>query len=109
MGNGILKGDNAKAVYGTEVQSSGVKLGSSAGVAEQLVAEESKYKCSGVFLKPLDTNTKNVYLGDSTVGQSNTAYFLEPSSAPQFYPIGDPSRIYLNVDVSGEGVAYWPT
>jgi hypothetical protein len=81
----------------------GRKTITTAGTAEQL---GSGALLVGVVIQALKTNTGSVYVGTSTVDKdTNKQYELEPGESISI-SIDNLNKIYLDVDVSGEGVQF---
>ena len=82
----------------------GQKTVTTAGTAEALASSTA---VKSVVIKALYSNTGKVYVGDSSVGSGN-GFELEPGDAVGI-EIDDLSKIYIDVEVSGEGVSYIAT
>lgn len=79
----------------------GRKTVTSAGTAEALSGSTF---VKTVCIKPLSTNSNNIYIGNSSV-TSTTGYPL-PSGESISIDINNLNKIYLDVDTNGEGVSY---
>ena len=82
----------------------GQKTVTTAGTAEALASSTA---VKSVVKKALYSNTGKVYVGNSSVGSGN-GFELEPGDAVGI-EIDDLSKIYIDVEVSGEGVSYIAT
>lgn len=72
-----------------------------AGTAVQL--DTTSQEVSVCSVKAFTTNTGDMYVGDSRV--SNQWYFLDAGEGLDL-DIHDPSEIWIDADISGEGVKY---
>lgn len=79
----------------------GKKTVTVAGTEEALAAATP---CRRVRVKALFANSGNVYVGDSTVGSAD-GYVLRANEEVEVF-VDDLSKVYIDVDVSGEGVTY---
>lgn len=85
------------------------KTVAAAGTAEPISA--TSIKARAVYIQGLDTNTNDVYVGDSNVAAGRgiqldsrvrVKFTAEgPGSSAEFF---DLSEIYIDVDTNGEGV-----
>lgn len=84
----------------------GKKTSTSPGTAVQFSA--TKVPCSYVEVQALETNTKQVAVGGPLVKEavaSRAGVVLQPGEGRVFYVI-DLSELWLDPQVSGEGVGY---
>jgi len=79
----------------------GKKTVAVAGTEEALAVSTP---CSRVRIKALFANTGNVYVGDSVVSSAD-GYVLRANEEVELL-IDDLSKVYIDVDVSAEGVTY---
>jgi hypothetical protein len=89
------------AVSGSVVRN-GQKTITTPGTQEPLVA--SPTPCNRVWIRALHDNTENVYVGDSAVS-SSTGYVLAADEAVELF-IDDLGKVYIDVDVTTEGVKF---
>ena len=84
----------------------GRKVVATAGQREQLVATVSTAK--GVFITAIATNTGVTGVGGATVVATAGTQQGTPLYAGEtiFIPIDDLSKVYLDVQISGNGVVY---
>lgn len=88
----------------------GRKTVTAAATAETLVAASTPSKW--VVVQALGTNTKALTIGNSTVvhggaaGTGRRGITLEPGDASEPIYINDLLKIYVDVEVSGEGVQF---
>ena len=82
------------------------KTVTTAGIAEQLPPLEIPFDCA-VVIKALSTNTKKVYIGKSKLDAEDTtkSFPLRINDTIE-YKIRNLSVLWVNVEVSGEGI-YW--
>lgn len=89
------------------------KTVTAAATAESLLADSDNQKLGyAVVLRGLSTNTGNVYIGDSTVDNTTVLKIVAnqeleiivPDSGGRKENAVDLTRLYIDVDTSGEGV-----
>lgn len=82
----------------------GIKNIIASGTPETIVASSTTTK--SITICALDTNTGNIWVGDSNVSSaSKIGIPLLPSNSITL-SIDDSVKVYLDCDVSGEGVSY---
>ena len=86
--------------------SGGQKVITTAGSEGQLASSTS---CLGVLITAKPANTGNVYLGwDNTVSSTAGTYGkLLAAGEDVWLPVDDPSKVWLDVSVNGEGVDFF--
>lgn len=102
--DGLLKVDAENAHAGEDTPASGQKTVTTAG-SRVAVGSNTDVK-NLVIIADLD-NSGNIYVGDSTVSSANGAK-LPPGGV---LPCGavNLAAIYIDADVSGEGISYYYT
>lgn len=84
------------------------KTSTTPGTAVQFAAKGATTHCSYVEVQALETNTKQVAVGGPSVLEAvanRAGIVLQPGEGRIFY-VTDLSMLYLDVQVSGEGVGY---
>ena len=81
----------------------GSKTVTTAGTAVALVAVSTP--CSKVYMTAKDTNTGKIYWGNSSVSSTNGDYIF-PAGKLSPIEIDDVSKIYIDAEISGDGVKF---
>ena len=81
----------------------GTQTVTTAGTRVQLIATTTG--CRLVNIYALSTNTGNVYVGGATIA-SGRGMILEQARSTDWFPIDDLSKVYIDADNNGDGVAY---
>ena len=87
----------------------GRKTVTTAGTRVQLMATGAVIDCDAIVIQPLPTNTGAVVVGGATctlTAASESGTRLPASSQGITIPVSDPSKIYIDAEVNGEGVMY---
>jgi hypothetical protein len=102
--NNIGDVDVASVAIPTSIYN-GQKTVSTAGTAEALSASQAILQ--GVTIKALSDNTGNIYVGDSSVDDTNGYVLASGEVLP--LPIANLSTVYIDADNDGEGVSFVAT
>jgi len=97
-----IREESGRALRTPALILNGQETVAAAGTAEAL--KTTKTEVLAVIIKALPGNTDDVYIGDSDVSSAN-GLVLSPGD-PVAIPIDDLAKVFVDVDVNGEGVSW---